>query len=258
MSGIVLPQDKFGSHLNLNRETIAPELENKNFIQVGEIAAEIWSGMIIDRHPVLTKCINWGAVEEIPKKSLEWKSYRILESQYFFQVAKCEDENCCKPFRSFYLKIVKERFLLLPSAVTRSTISKLKCVKQDVDTHDHLSLSRNLALKANSVLLLWNIFRRAYHITIVVPLFKKWLTDNCVLYVVCTFHPFRKCRIINRYTQNRTEITTAPHPPSPHQFPSPPPKTRQRPQRVAAQRQRESCNVRFIFRVSGQCGVWWW
>lgn len=188
------------------------------------------------------------------RNTKEWKSNHILESEYFFQVAKCEDENCCKPFRSFYLRIVKERFLLLPNAVTRSTISKLKCVKQDVDTHDQLFLSRNLALKGNSVLLLWNIFRRAYHITIVVPLFKKWLTDNCVLYVVCTFHPFRKCRIINRYTQNRTEITTAPPPINflhHHQ-------KRVEDRSVLMHNVRESCNVRFIFRVSGQCGVWWW
>ena len=74
LSRIVLPQDKFGSHLNLKGETIDPELENKNFMHAGQILAKSWSGMIINGHPVLVEHINEETEAEILKKSLEWKS----------------------------------------------------------------------------------------------------------------------------------------------------------------------------------------
>ena len=49
---------------------------------VGQILAEIWSGMISDCHPVLAGYINKEAEEEILNKPLEWKSDHIGESQY--------------------------------------------------------------------------------------------------------------------------------------------------------------------------------
>ena len=41
LSGVILPHDKFGSHLNSKGETIDPELEKKNFMHAGEVLAEI-------------------------------------------------------------------------------------------------------------------------------------------------------------------------------------------------------------------------
>lgn len=58
MSGLVLPHDKFGSHLNSKGETIDSELEKKNFIHAGEVLAEVWSGMMIDGHPFLAEYIG--------------------------------------------------------------------------------------------------------------------------------------------------------------------------------------------------------
>ena len=103
--------------------------------------------MIIYSHPVMAQYINEEAEKEIIKKFLEWKSNHIRESQYFLQIVKCVDENCCRPFRSNYLKIMTERFLPPPIAVTRSTINGLKWMKHDDDAH-YLSLSQNLAFKA--------------------------------------------------------------------------------------------------------------
>ena len=96
LSGVILPHNKFGSHLNSKGETIDPELEKKNFMHAGKVLAEIWSGMIIDGHPVLAEYINEEVDEEILKKSLEWKSNHVRESQYFLQIVKCADENCCR------------------------------------------------------------------------------------------------------------------------------------------------------------------
>ena len=100
---------------------IDPGLEKKTFMHAGQILAEIWSGMIIDSHPVLAKYMNEKAEEEILKKSLEWKSNHIGESKYFFQIVKCQDKNCSRPFHSNYLKIIMERFLPLPAHVAQST-----------------------------------------------------------------------------------------------------------------------------------------
>ena len=84
-SEIVLPYHIFGSHLNSNWETINPKLEKKNFMHVGRILSEMWSG-----HPVLAEYIN--EEEEILKKSLEWKNNHIRESQYFSQIVKFLNE----------------------------------------------------------------------------------------------------------------------------------------------------------------------
>ena len=79
-------------------------------------------------HPVFSKYINEVAEkEEIVKKSLEWKSNHIRESEYFFFFGKLQ--NVCTKIavdlRS-YSKIVKERFLPPPIADTHSTIIGLK------------------------------------------------------------------------------------------------------------------------------------
>ena len=103
--------------------------------------------MIINGHPVLPEFISEEAYQQVIKKSEEWKSKHVRKSQYFLQIVKCKDSKCCSPFRSSCLKVAKDRFLLLPISVTRTTTSGLKWVKWDVDTH-YLSLTQNLAMKA--------------------------------------------------------------------------------------------------------------
>ena len=85
--------------------------------------------MIIDGHPALAEFLSEEADQEVIKKSEEWKSKRVCESQYFSQIVKCKDSKCCSPSRSSYLKVVKDRFLPPPISVTRTTTSGLKWVK---------------------------------------------------------------------------------------------------------------------------------
>ena len=77
LSGVVLPHDNFGSHLNAKGETIDKELEKNNFGYAGEILAKIWSGMIIDGHPILAEFISEETDQEVIKKSEEWKSKHV-------------------------------------------------------------------------------------------------------------------------------------------------------------------------------------
>ena len=85
--------------------------------------------MIIDGHPVLAEFISEEADQEVIKKSEEWKSKHVRESQYFLQIVKCKDSKCCSLFRSNYLKVIKDRFLTPPISVTRTKTSGLKWVK---------------------------------------------------------------------------------------------------------------------------------
>ena len=52
LSGVILPHEHFGSHLNDKGETVDEKLEVANSVHAGSILAEIWNGMVIDKFPV--------------------------------------------------------------------------------------------------------------------------------------------------------------------------------------------------------------
>ena len=46
LAGLVLPYDKFGTHLDGSRRTMDEDLERRNFQGAGEILAEVWSNTV--------------------------------------------------------------------------------------------------------------------------------------------------------------------------------------------------------------------
>jgi hypothetical protein len=58
LTGLVLPHDYFGTHLNVSGITIDAELEKTNLKNTGEVLAEVWSMDMIDRHPVVAEYIQ--------------------------------------------------------------------------------------------------------------------------------------------------------------------------------------------------------
>lgn len=98
LSGVVLPADKFGSHL-LGGETIDPDLELKNFEFSGETLAELWSRLEIDGFKVNAEYISHKA-EVTFSVSPEWRSRHWFESQYLTAILKCDDRNCCETFKT--------------------------------------------------------------------------------------------------------------------------------------------------------------
>ncbi len=58
LSGLVLPHNFFGTHLNISGLTIDAELEKINLKRTGEILAEIWNMNMIDRHQVVAEYID--------------------------------------------------------------------------------------------------------------------------------------------------------------------------------------------------------
>ena len=142
--------------------------------------------MIIDGHPVLAEFISEEADQEVIKKSEEWKSKHVRESQNFLQIVKCKDSKCCSPFRSSYLKIVKDRFLPPPISVRGTTTSGLKGIKQDINAH-YLSLTQNLALKAQLGVTALNNFPKGilygYSCLAAENIMERQLCSKCGLYL---------------------------------------------------------------------------
>ncbi|KAE8742067.1 hypothetical protein FOCC_FOCC012394 [Frankliniella occidentalis] len=120
LSGVILPHDRFGTHLDASSRTVDKDLERQNFKHAGEVLAEIWSSLVIDKHPVKAEYVEPGSEEELPSEPpAEWYSQHVRESQYFLQIAKCDDSSCCSPMRSDLKKILPDGFFPAPFPMRR-------------------------------------------------------------------------------------------------------------------------------------------
>lgn len=87
LSGVILPHDSYGSHLNASKKCINDELERRNFAKAGETLAEIWSNMTIDKHQAFAEYKHPGDGAELPEEfNHDWYMKHVRESQYFLQV----------------------------------------------------------------------------------------------------------------------------------------------------------------------------
>lgn len=88
LTGVVLPHDSFGTHLDSNGKTIDDDLEKDNFKKAGEILGEIWSAVCIDGHDVIANYIDPNNdtfnVPDLPTE--DWYTEHVRESQYLLQV----------------------------------------------------------------------------------------------------------------------------------------------------------------------------
>ena len=85
LSGVVLPHDHFGSHLNAQGQTVDEKLEEQNFAHAGKVLADIWSSTVIDGFPTVAEYIDPKEEDptEITRKSPEWCAKHIQESRHF-------------------------------------------------------------------------------------------------------------------------------------------------------------------------------
>jgi hypothetical protein len=58
LTGLILPNDHFGRHLNERGLTIDGDLEKKHFQFAGNILAEIWSQLTVDNFPTVAEFID--------------------------------------------------------------------------------------------------------------------------------------------------------------------------------------------------------
>ena len=104
LSSLILPHDKYGSHLNDQGQTIDTNLEKKNFAFAGSTLAEIWSQIVVDSHPILAEYVD-PELSELKPENLQlkdpiWFAAHVRTSQYFTQIVKCNDTRCCSRPRS--------------------------------------------------------------------------------------------------------------------------------------------------------------
>ena len=119
-SGIILPFDTFGTHLNASNKKIDMELEKENFKAAGEILAEIWSESIINGHPIKARYVDPQERSIDTTETEAWKNAHVQQSQYMLQIVKCTDQRCYK-----YLTYFPERFLP-PPVPLKSTVDGLE------------------------------------------------------------------------------------------------------------------------------------
>uniref|UniRef100_A0A914QSG1 C2H2-type domain-containing protein n=1 Tax=Panagrolaimus davidi TaxID=227884 RepID=A0A914QSG1_9BILA len=115
LTGVILPYDKYGSHLNASHKTIDDALELKNFQAAGEVLAEIWNEMSIANYPVVSEFISPDSKKPpLNERSEKWINEHVLQTQYCLQISKCENENCCTKPKTSAFAILKGRFLPPP------------------------------------------------------------------------------------------------------------------------------------------------
>ena len=104
--------------MDADGKTVDEELEKANFASAGQTLSEVWSGMVIDNHPVISEYIEPDKSEmnrdDLRTVSVQWRTKHVRESQYCTQVMKCEDSGCCRPPRSSIFMLLSSRFLPPP------------------------------------------------------------------------------------------------------------------------------------------------
>ena len=115
-SGIILPFDTFGSHLNSSNKTIDLEREKKNFEEAGKILASVWSETIIDGYPVVSEYQVPDTAKIVVDIEMDqfWIDRHVSQSRYILQITKCKDHSCCNISRTNYEELVGSRYLPPP------------------------------------------------------------------------------------------------------------------------------------------------
>ena len=111
-----------GSHLDSSNKTKDLALEVKNFAAAGDALAAVWSGNLIDGHPVVAKYCHPGSEVTLPEEEdHQWLAQHVRQSRYLLQIAKCSNAACCKPPRTEYSGILGDRFLPPPVPLEKTT-----------------------------------------------------------------------------------------------------------------------------------------
>ncbi|CAF4855542.1 unnamed protein product, partial [Rotaria socialis] len=152
LSGLILPYDYYGNHLDDSGKTIDDALERRNFQRAGEAFSQIWAQLKIDNHPVVSRYIkplidNPAATPCVNEcEHLLWASEHIHQSQYLLQVVRCNNTKCCKPWRSYYFQILNQRFIPAPVAYQVSKLGRIPS-RFDANNSNFLNLFERLHLQ---------------------------------------------------------------------------------------------------------------
>lgn len=148
LSGVILPYEHYGTHLDANGKTVDVELEIKNFEHAGQTLADIFSNTVIDGYPVVSEYVNPEQDDDYFEETVEadetWKMKHVKTSQYFLQIVKCFDKACCSPPRGSYLNFFPNRFLPAPISIKYNP--KLSIASPNETNAHFSSLFQNISI----------------------------------------------------------------------------------------------------------------
>ena len=100
LTGVLLPHDMYGSHLDNSGKTVDTELEMKNFEAAGNTLCEIWNRLVIDDCPTVAEFIASPPPDTIKTfvPSAAFRDRHVFETQYMTCYMKCDDIECCDPY----------------------------------------------------------------------------------------------------------------------------------------------------------------
>ncbi|CAG8510017.1 5898_t:CDS:2, partial [Scutellospora calospora] len=111
LTGITLPIDHFGSHLNSQEKVVDSELAAQNFHYAGEALCEIWCCNSIFGKKIEATYIDKttdpfvelefiGEEQEKKGKDVENIERHCNLCQYALDIKRCDDLECCDPIRA--------------------------------------------------------------------------------------------------------------------------------------------------------------
>ena len=100
LTGVLLPHDTYGSHLDSGGKTVDTELEIKNFKAAGKTLCNIWEDLVIDGYPTVAEFIEDPPSESIKSyvPTAAFRDKHVFETQYMTCYMKCDNEECCEPY----------------------------------------------------------------------------------------------------------------------------------------------------------------
>ena len=102
LSGLLLPHETFDTHLDSSRKTTDVNLEKRNFKAAGEILAQIWEEVVLDKFPVVAEFVETAATNPVDLDE-KWISVHC--------------RNCCGNFRKTWQSVFPSHFLPGPVPV---------------------------------------------------------------------------------------------------------------------------------------------
>lgn len=184
LAGVILDYEHFGSHLDSQKKTVDIELEKQNFKYAGEVLCDLWNDMMIDKYPVFATYVDPEEADKIndpDKIDHFWFAKHVRSSQYLLQIVKCNDESCCKKYRSNLRTILPNGFLPPPVKVKPNKNGILEPAGINDKTGKFLPLFQLLATNievnrngASQVLIFFERlkFRLNYRILIIIIFFQ--------------------------------------------------------------------------------------
>lgn len=109
--------------MNSQGQTIDKELERQNFEYCGNALSEIWGDMKLDNYPVVAQYVkpedSAVSEEDLERRDDIWFAKHVRTSQYFTEISKCDDLNCCSPKRSSLQYVLPGQFLEPPIPIVQ-------------------------------------------------------------------------------------------------------------------------------------------